>query len=193
MKKTGVAKRIREALKHGPMTTAELRVCLDLSRGEANTAINDMLRAKNPLVAHDGGPAGERRYMLVREPATPMPPEEAAARRRELARGHAAATRRRKGMRTWDEYVAATRKAAKPRVRRVTDEQRAARAERKAAAAKAREERQQAKRAALLARLESQPAVVKVAEPERIESVDEWLARTGGVIERIPAHWEIAA
>lgn len=188
MKKTGVAKRIREALKHGPMTTAELRVCLDLSRGEANTAINDMLRAKNPLVAHDGAEPGARRYSLVREPDQPMPADEAAARRRERARGHAEATRRRKGMRTKEQWLAelAARPKAQPKAKRVTDEQRKARAERKAEAAKAREERQQAKRAALLARLEEAP-VVQVAEPVRLMSSDEW----GGPIQRLEP-WDVS-
>lgn len=182
MSKTGVAKRIREALKHGPMTTAELRVCLDLSRGEANTALNDMMRAKEPLVGHDGGPQGQRRYMLLREPKPQMTPEERKARRLEQTRIHNTATRRRKGMRTWAEYVAemAARPKAAPKPPRVSDEQRRARAERKAAKDKAREERQQAKRAALLARLES-AAVAQIAETPRLMSSAEW----GGPIQRL--------
>ena len=192
MSKKGVSKLIREALKAGPMTTAELRVALGLSRGEVNTSLNDMMRAKSPLVVHDGASPGNRRYSLVREPVF-MSEAERLERRREQQRAYNASRgpRRKPGVRTREQYLAdmAAQREANADARRLKHN-----AWKRAKAAKTPKPPKPTPSIAIARKLEK-VSIAKVfvkpePEPVRLMSSEEWLAQ-GGQIERLPAPWEV--
>lgn len=182
-----IAANVRGILEQRPLTKAEVVAILGITNSQARSCLNELCKAG--MVVRDG-----EVYSLGREKVkrTPMTREKALSRYER--------NRRAKGQRPRAEYLAelaATREARnKAKLARRAERER----EKRAAAAavrparvklpklpKARDERQQAKRAALLARLEAQPSVVKVAEAPLLMSSTEW----GGPIQRLEP-WEVS-
>lgn len=192
-----IADNVRGILAQRPLTKAEVVAILGITNPQARSCLNELCKAG--MVVRSGDVYALGRAKVARSPAT-----------REKALARYERNRRAKGQRPRAEYLAelaATREARRVavlarRAERELVKRAAAAAERpvrvKAPKPPKRQPTYYGPKASKSRPANQQPSVYRVlpslpeVEQVRLMTSDEWLA-LGGKIERIPAHWELAA